>query len=159
MNKIRFEYEFCSPKLPHGIHIFIFYGMVWICYLRSNSARLFLDQNQFRQSLSSWIFTYLVLKIVIFVNHLLLKSCAYCCSLLLFMCYTLCIVLTLSFLCSGVTNSNYTELNQVYEKYKDQGGLSFSFPSLSSLCCFCSVLIIFSFSGIKLHLHPYYRKA
>lgn len=39
------------------------------------------------------------------------------------------------FSCSGLTNSNYTELSQLYEKYKSKGFLS----SLLSLC-FCFVL-------------------
>ncbi|KXG31059.1 hypothetical protein SORBI_3004G290100 [Sorghum bicolor] len=35
---------------------------------------------------------------------------------------------SLLFCCSGLTNSNYTELSQLYEKYKDQGFEILAFP-------------------------------
>lgn len=36
--------------------------------------------------------------------------------------------------CSGMTNSNYTELNQLYERYRDQGILTESFSSIAFRC-------------------------
>lgn len=43
-------------------------------------------------------------------SHLLfLSSIVHCCFLFVLIC------------CSGLTNANYTELNQLYQQYKDQG--------------------------------------